>query len=292
MNPLPLIAARWTNTPLALHPGKAEIIARAFGPRVYGGPVSVETGVPLAGVLGTTMDVDEPEYARPDITQNVAIIPIEGTLCAKGKWVGQSSGSTSYEGIIAQAEMARADPMVRGVVLEVDSFGGEVYGLFECGRVLRRLASEKPMIAILSSAACSAGYALACCAPQITIPETGDAGSIGVISLHVSVAGALEKEGLKVTILAAGARKADLNPYEDLPPEVRDGRLAEMAQIRDIFVNFVAEGRGARLPREAVLATEAATYCGQAAVDAGLADVVADPLEAFAAFVEEINRAG
>ena len=51
------------------------------------------------------MEETEPEYVRPFITRSVAVIGIEGALCAKGKWVGKNSGETSYEGITAQALM-------------------------------------------------------------------------------------------------------------------------------------------------------------------------------------------
>jgi signal peptide peptidase SppA len=292
MTGMPHLAARWVGTPIAMHPAKADIMARAFGGRVLGQPVRQVSGTePLAGLLIEPMEQAEPDYVRPFITNSVAVIGIEGVLCAKGKWVGRNSGETSYEGIIAQAVMAHQDPMVKGVVLEVDSPGGEVSNMFACARVIRDLAQVKPVISILSDMACSAAYALASAAHSIIIPDTGYAGSIGVIALHASYAGMLEKQGVEITILKAGARKADMNPYESLPADVRDAYLTDLELLREKFAGMVGLHRGDRLTTEAALATEAATYSGEAAVDAGLADVVADPHEALAAFIEEINRA-
>ncbi|MGJ8570436.1 MAG: S49 family peptidase [Hoeflea sp.] len=292
MTGMPHLAARWVGTPIAMHPAKADIMARAFGGRVLGQPVRQVSGSePLAGLLIEPMEQTEPDYVRPFITNSVAVIGIEGVLCAKGKWVGRNSGETSYEGIMAQAVMAHQDPMVKGVVLEVDSPGGEVSNMFACARVIRELARAKPMIAILSDMACSAAYALATAASHIIIPDTGAAGSIGVIALHASYAGMLEKQGVEITILKAGARKADMNPYESLPADVRDTYLAELELLRGKFAGMVGLHRGDRLTMEAAMATEAATYAGEAAVAAGLADAVADPHEALAAFIEEINRA-
>lgn len=290
MTGLPHLAARWVGVPIAMHPGKADIMARAFGPRVIGSDVrQVRGSEPLAGVLIDPMEQSEPDYVRPFITESVAIIGIEGVLCAKGKWVGRNSGETSYEGIMAQVAMAREDPMVRGVVLEVDSPGGEVSGMFACARAIHALAQEKPVIAILSDMACSAGYALSSAASAIIIPDTGCAGSIGVIALHASYAGMLEREGVDITILKAGARKADLNPYEALPADVRDRYLVELESLREKFAETVGLHRGDRLDKAAALATEAETYTGQAAVDAGLADAVSDPQAALAAFIAEIK---
>lgn len=293
---LPYLASRWIGTPLMLEPGKADLMARTYGPRVFGAASAADVEsipdrmiAPKAGVLTEPMARTEPDYVRPYAVDGVAVISIEGVLCAKGKWVGESCGSTSYEGIVAQVESARTDAMVRGVVFEVDSPGGEVKMAFACARAIAELSAEKPTMAILTEDACSAGYLLASAARSIVIPATGYAGSIGVITMHASYADALKREGVDVTILAAGARKADMNPYQALPPETRDRVLADLEALRLMFAQTVAQHRGQRLSVEAALATEADVYRGQAAVDVGLADAVADHDEAFAAFVAALN---
>ncbi len=57
-----------------------------------------------------------------------------------------------------------------------------------------------------------------------------------------------------------------------------------------LFGETVAAGRGARMTKEAALATEAAIYRGAAAVEAGLADAVADPRAAFRVFADSLGR--
>lgn len=180
---------------------------------------------------------------------------------------------------------------MRGVVLEVDSFGGEVSGAFSCADAIAELSAEKPTLAILTDHAMSGGYLLAAAARAIVIPQSGYAGSIGVVTMHASMERKLEKEGIDVTILAAGARKADLNPFEKLPEDVAKRRLGEIEAVRGMFADAVSRYRGARLTREAAIATEAGVYLGSDAVDAGLADIVADPVKAFDAFVEEMATA-
>lgn len=293
MRTYPMQAARMFNTPLLVHPGKAEIICRAVGRRILGGPVTVR--IPEAGVLGEPIREEvgfdwESGEDRPLLEPvrrigNVAVLEVEGTLVAKGKWTGAWSGMTSYEGLNAQITDLRADDGVRGVVLEVDSFGGEVAGAFDCADQIAALAAEKPVIAILTDHACSAGYLLASAARSIVIPRSGMAGSIGVISMHVDMSRALDEAGLTVTILTGGKNKADGTPYAPLPKETAEKFRAEMEALRSIFAETVGRYRGDRLDTEKALATEAETYTGQAAVDAGLADAVANPTEAFAAFV-------
>ncbi|WP_372836560.1 S49 family peptidase, partial [Puniceibacterium confluentis] len=151
----------------------------------------------------------------------------------------------------------------------------------------------KPVWAFVSDHAFSAGYAIASQADHIVLPRTGGVGSIGVICMHADYKDQLEMMGVKVTVISAGERKADGNPYEPLPESVRNDLQAEMEQLRLIFAATVAEGRGELLDTEAALATEAASFIGAAAVTVGLADEVANPRDAFERFVAQVNgRAG
>lgn len=291
MRNYPEIASRMFGTPLMLHPSKGDIIARAFGPRVLGQPEAAAhvAGGEQMGLVGDPMS----EWAdnRETREQNgIAFIDIEGSLVNKGKWIGKSSGLTSYEGIISQANMIEADPSIRGVIYEVDCFGGEVTGAFDCAERLYELSLVKPTIAVLTDHACSAGYLLASAARQLVIPQTGICGSIGVISMHVDMSAWLAKEGLNVTILKAGAHKADLNPYQAIPEDVLKQELAELEELRIEFAATVARFRAGRLTQQSALDTEARVYRGQKAVDAGLADAVARPSQVLEAFEAELSR--
>lgn len=296
------IAARLFNTPLLAHPGKAAAVLNGIGGRVTGGKIDVAGAEPLQHVafergrpsLGTLSGrLDRGSGANPiyDMVGNVAVIPIEGTLVHKGGWLESDSGETSFQGIQAQVQRAMRDPAVAGVVFEVDSYGGEVSGAFETAGMISQLSAQKPTIAILTDDAFSCGYLMACAARQVIVPETGGCGSIGVIAMHTDMSAALDEAGLKVTILKAGAHKADFNPVEPLPEDVAARYLAEIEAIRQKFCATVASCRPGRMSYEDAMATEAQTYQGEAAVKAGLADATGTPFEAFQAFCTMINRA-
>lgn len=59
----------------------------------------------------------------------IALIPIVGPLVARGDWLTALFGAMKYGGVAAAIESAARDPSVRGILLEVDSPGGEVGGL-------------------------------------------------------------------------------------------------------------------------------------------------------------------
>ncbi len=291
------IAARLFNAPLLVHPGKAAAILAGIGGRVAGAEVHLTNGIaPLDHRAGTVGDqlgraYDAHGIKTYDVVNGVAVIPVEGSLVHKGGWLGSESGETSYEGLQTQVLRAVRDPAVRGIAFEVDSCGGEVSGAFETSDMIFSAGQVKPTIAILSDEAYSAGYLMAAACRQVVLPETGGAGSIGVITLHTDMSRALEAAGLTVTILAAGVHKADGNPFQPLPAEVAATIRAELDGVRAMFAGRVAAYRGARLSFDQAIATEARTYAGEAAVEAGLADATGHPSDAFQAFVTAVNRA-
>jgi signal peptide peptidase SppA len=222
----------------------------------------------------------------------VAIIEISGVLVHRGAWIGQSSGQTSYEGISAQLAAAASDPLVRGIALEIDSFGGEVAGVFDLADAIRAARTAVPVWAFVAEHAFSAGYALASQADRIILPRTGAVGSIGVVVMHADLSGQLSDAGVTVTLIHSGAHKVDGNPYEPLPDAVRARIQGEIDALRGLFAETVSAGRGRRLTAEAALATEAESYRGAEAVAVGLADEVSDPASAFAAFTALVNSRG
>jgi signal peptide peptidase SppA len=295
------IAARAFNTPLLVEPTKAMAFLSGLGPRILGRRVELVDShdVPggtvalparasiLAGNLSERLrqhgDVPYP------VVDGIAVIEIAGVLIHRGGWIGQSSGQTSYEGIATQIEAAASDPAVRGIALEIDSFGGEVAGVFDLADRIRAIRRNKPVWAFVAEHAFSAGYALASQADRILLPRTGSVGSIGVVVMHADLSGQLDKDGVRVTLIHSGQHKVDGNPYEPLPEAVRNDIQREIDVLRFLFAETAAAGRAALLSQEAALATEAATFRGTDAVAAGLADEVVDLARGFAGFRQMLS---
>ena len=300
------IAQRAFNTPLLVEPSKAMAFLSGLGPRITrrqlrlaGLEVAPEdlaqavmparTGILTNGLAEQYLSDGQTPFARVD---GIAVIEISGVLVHRGAWIGQSSGQTSYEGIAAQFAAAASDPAVRGIALEIDSFGGEVAGVFDLADAIRAARAAKPVWAFVAEHAFSAGYALASQADRIILPRTGAVGSIGVVVMHADLSGQLSDAGVTVTLIHSGAHKVDGNPYAPLPSPVRERIQAEIDSIRALFAETVAAGRGRRLTAEAALATEAECFRGADAVAARLADEISHPASAFAAFADAINGRG
>lgn len=303
---MPHIASRVFGAELMVDPGKLQAFLIGLGARIVDGGVSLpgiaavnhvafENGRPsdAIGKVGDPIGrVFESKGRGADLVQtvdSVGIIGIEGTLVHKGKFIGQSSGETSYEGLQAQIARAARDPKIKGVVFEVDSFGGEVNGAFETASMISQLSMQKPTLAILTDFALSAGYLMASAARQIVMPETGAAGSIGVVTMHADFSKKLEQDGIKVTLISSGKHKTDGNPTSPLDDAVRADMQARVDRRRNQFAAVVGAARGSRLPAAKAMETEAQVYHGEDAVRAGLVDGIIDPQLAFTEFVKSVH---
>lgn len=281
------IADRVLNRPLMIHPDKLAVIAS-----VLDGRIGID-GASLVGPEADYLKKIAPGSSRfvgqfePNNLKNpgagrkpyrttadgVAIIPVMGSLVNRGAWIGSYSGMSSYEGFKFTIGRAAADNSVSSIILDFDSPGGEAVGAFEAGDAVAAAARQKDVVAVINGMAASAAYAIAAQASRIITTSSGISGSIGVVMLHVDYSVALHKEGIKPTLIYAGARKVDGNPYQPLTTEVKGELKAEIDRFYDLFVASVAKGRTG-MTEEAIHATEARTYIGTDAVAVGLADAV------------------
>lgn len=268
------LAARIYGTPLLLAPPKLDVILSVLGARI-GWP---EPGAALPAPV--------PRPAAAAAPAGIAVLGIHGTLVRRTLGLDAASGLLSYDEIGASLEAALADPQVAGIVLDLDSPGGETGGCFELARRVRAANQVKPVWAMANDAAYSAAYAIGCAAERLYITETGGAGSIGVIALHVDQSAKDAQDGYRYSTLSAGAHKADFSPHAPLSAQASSALQAEVDRLYALFVEQVALHRG--LSAEQVRATEAALYFGAQAVQAGLADALASPTQVLAEFADTL----
>jgi capsid assembly protease len=277
MYDLPHVASRVFGTPLTIARAKLEVILAVLGPRLAGGAID-----PL----------DPQADAAPLIsinTEDIAVVSVIGTLVSRSGYLAANSGLSSYADVGDTIAATMSDPTVRGVILDIDSPGGEVGGLFDLvGRIGAINAdAAKPLWAVANESALSAAYAIASAAGRLYVTRTGEVGSIGVVAVHVDESGADAKAGLSWSFLFAGDQKVDGNAHAPLSARARTTIQADVDRLYAEFCALVAANR--RLSAETVRATDAAIYRGELAVRAGLADRVGTLDAAIADMIAELD---
>jgi ClpP class serine protease len=106
--------------------------------------------------------------------------PRRGPMFRYASFFTRVSGATAYEDVARDFGAALDDPRVRGIVLSIDSPGGEVNGNAELSQMVYAARGKKPIIAYVSNLGASAAYWLASAADAVVIAPTSILGSIGV----------------------------------------------------------------------------------------------------------------
>ena len=178
--------------------------------------------------------------ARPGI----AVIPVHGVMEHRAGIFTALGFGTSTADLRSAIARLGANEDVNGIVLDIDSPGGEVEGLTEIAATIRAVRENKPVIASANTMAASAAYWLGSQASEFVAAPSASVGSIGVFGAHEDISGLLEQEGVKVELISAGAYKTEDSQLGPLSDEARAHKQSLVDGYYDMFVNDVAAGRG------------------------------------------------
>src|SRR3990172_2382195 len=138
----PHIASMLYNTPLLIHPDKAMLIEKILREHAQGIAASVDVN---AIAVRQRPSSDQPYTTTEGGT---AIIPVFGTLVHRAGWLDAFSGIQSYTELADNIAHATRNAAVKGILLEIDSPGGAVSGLYELASQILATRAVKPIRAI------------------------------------------------------------------------------------------------------------------------------------------------
>lgn len=259
---LNLITAAF-NRPLALEAGYARTFFSALSQRLGNVQqlVDIEGNVLRAADMKKEASSFSPRRSTErsyQVVNGIAVIPIDGSLVHKYGYIKPYSGMTGYDGIMYRLREALADPEVKAVMLDMNTPGGMVAGCFDLADKIAEYRKIKPIWSLGYDMHCSAGQMVASACSHRLITQTGVAGSVGVIMAHTNIEKMLDQQGVEITLITAGSHKADGNPYQALPKDVREKWQKELESNRQMFASKAAAYMGVDVKK--VLATEAETY--------------------------------
>lgn len=250
---LEYLASRpWAITPEAWEVGR-RIVLRETEPT----PVAVEQrpGRKMDGAEGVT------------IRDGVATIRVVGPIFRYADWFVELCGGATVETLAKDLKAALDNGAVRGIVLDLDSPGGEATGIAELAAQIRAGTGVKPIVAYVGGTAASAGYWLASAASEIVVAPTAILGSIGVVMGYPRKRD--DPKSLEFVSSASPMKRPDVDSEAGRAEVQRT-----VDALADVFVATVAEYRG--VPPETVLSDfgRGGVLVGSVAVSAGLADRV------------------
>ena len=121
--------------------------------------------------LNTVAKLEWTESARSELAYNiysgVALIPVHGLLTKRPVLFTPFFETTSYEEIHNAIVDAQSHPDVSAVLLDIDSPGGEVSGLFDLVDFIHAAKDTRPIYAVANDMAFSAAYAIASATSKI-----------------------------------------------------------------------------------------------------------------------------
>lgn len=192
---------------------------------------------------------------------------------------GSGQRGISSEGTGRWLEALRKDDSVRGVLLRVDSPGGDALASDLIHREIELLRREKPVVVSMGDVAASGGYYIAAPADAIFAEVGTITGSIGVVGAKLNLEGLYEKLGIAKEAVQHGARAGLFSEAKAFSNDERAALRHEMEAIYSTFIDRVASGRKLT-PDEVEPMAQGRIWSGRKAQSLGLVDALGGPIEA------------
>ena len=219
----------------------------------------------LAGALILTLIGKSliPELATVG-KERIALIRIEGPIL---------DSRTTVE----ELEQFGEDPLVKALVLRIDSPGGGVAPSQEIYNAVKRVRknNQKTIVTSMGTVAASGGYYIAVASDRILANPGTLTGSIGVIMQLANIEDLMEKIGIRNMVIKSGRYKDVGSPFRTMTDDERQYLQSVMDDAHRQFIEAVADGRSLDIADVETLA-DGRIFTGQQAKDALLVDEIGD----------------
>jgi signal peptide peptidase SppA len=215
---------------------------------------------------------EENESLSAEIIDGIAIVAITGVLTKYDYGFGTST--LQLKNLINSLV---ANSQVSGIILWVDSPGGQVSGTFDAAEAV--LNCPKPISAVVSDTCCSGAYWIASQCDSILANKTAQVGSIGVYEVIADTSKMYEQLGVTCKIVKAGARKGVGADGIAITDEDLIGEQQVINDIYSLFVSAVTNKRKITAPINDVANGD--VFLCDRAIKLGLVDSIGDINDAF-----------
>jgi protease-4 len=210
----------------------------------------------------------------------ILLVPISGLITD----VPRSDFFRSEPGMVASIHdmlrVARRDPQVKALLLDIDSPGGGITASDVIHHELTEFHKEtgKEIVSVFDDVAASGAYYIASASQRIVAHPTAVTGSIGVIMPLFGIEELFVKIGIKARPIKSGAMKDVGSLFRDMTPEERQMLQIIVNDYYDRFVGIVLDGmkaRGVQMTREELVKyCDGSVFTGERAKQIGFVDEI------------------
>jgi protease-4 len=199
----------------------------------------------------------------------IAVIKVNGEINDQQDSYYQKSMADE---VIAQLKQAEKEPETRGIILKIDSPGGNIIAVQKIYDELEKARKQKPIVALLENVAASGGYYLACGTDKIVAHPLTITGDIGAIMFLPDVETLFEKKlGVQMRVIESGRHKDMGSPWRSLDKEEKEILQRFVDSGGHQFQAVVIKNRNLN-PQETKLISDGRIFSGEDAINDGLVD--------------------
>ncbi len=218
---------------------------------------------------------------RWDEPAGIAVIYVNGSIVQGESGTDFLTGErrAGSETVCRAIREARQDKRVKGIVLRVDSPGGDGVASDAIWRELALVKGKKPVVVSMGSLAASGGYYVSCNGTKIFALPGTITGSIGVFSLRLVTEGLYNKLGVRRQVVKKGEHADAVGDVRELTPAEDSIFQEQIDWFYQHFVEKVAKGRSLSYEQVDAVA-QGRIWLGRDAKVLGLVDSLAGFMQA------------
>lgn len=203
--------------------------------------------------------------------QRIALLVGEGDISSGDPDSTSESSAIEAIGFDKLLRQVKDDSSIKGVIVRINSPGGEVTASDDIWHNMNLLSKAKPVVISMSDDAASGGYYMVMTGDPIVAYPGTLTGSIGVVFGKPNLHGLYDKLGIDKELISRGRFASIDSDYEPLNPEGRAKLREGIDADYRAFVTKVADARKRQFNEIEPLA-QGRVWLGQQAKQNGLVD--------------------
>jgi protease-4 len=202
-----------------------------------------------------------------EVNDRIAILYAQGNIM-----YGEGSETVIGQKVFLEAiKEINENENIKGMVLRINSPGGDALTSEIILNSLKQLDSLKPMVVSMGNVAASGGYYIASNADKIFADPMTITGSIGVFAALPNLKGLADNLGINAEQVSTHGNAIGYSVFEPLQEGYRKTTKVAIEKIYEKFKSHVAEGRSMTLKQVEEIA-QGRVWSGKEALEVGLVD--------------------